>query len=486
MIRAILETACHALVAADADGRVVLVNAETEQMFGYARDELLGKSVRVLLPDHPRAWEPTRHPGRPSNSGARGAEHRHEMTGRRKDGTEFAAEVFLKSIETEGDALAVSFVTDITERRQAAEALQRQRYELGERVKELNCLYGISDLAEKPGLSLDEIIQGVVDLIPPAWQYPEITAARITLQGRAYITANFSETTWKQTGDIVVHRKRAGTLEVCYLKERPDSDEGPFLAEERNLANAIVQRLGKIVERIWAREKLHSSEAALRRSQDKLRGLAGHLISVQEEERGQLARELHDELNQDLMVVALELARIEQQVPCSPDVIRHDLKSVQERVEALSDEVRRVSHRLHPAVLEFLGLATALEAECERFSKLAGIQVDFATHNLPASLPRDISLCLYRVAQEGLRNVVRHAHSPRVTVSLGCAGDGIRLSVQDFGEGFEPELVNGRSGLGLVCMEERLRLVNGSLSVKSRPGEGTHVEALAPLSGEPA
>jgi PAS domain S-box-containing protein len=145
----------------------------------------------------------------------------------------------------------------------AQEFLQKLTHDLGERVKELNCLYGISNLAERQGISLEETIKGILDLIPPAWQYPDITCARIFLEGREFRTENFRETAWKQASDINVQGKRIGTLEVCYLEEKPEMEEGPFLKEERNTINAIAEQSGRIVERNLAEEALRESERDL-------------------------------------------------------------------------------------------------------------------------------------------------------------------------------------------------------------------------------
>ncbi len=134
-------------------------------------------------------------------------------------------------------------------RKRAEEALRQLTHDLDERVKELECLYSVAQLVEKPGVSLEEIAQGTANLIPPSWQYPEVTCARIILEGQEFRTENFSETPWRQTTDITVHGEPAGTVEVCYLEERPESDEGPFQKEERSLINAIAERLGRIAER---------------------------------------------------------------------------------------------------------------------------------------------------------------------------------------------------------------------------------------------
>jgi len=151
-----------------------------------------------------------------------------------------------------------------TERKRAEEALRKHTHDLGERVKELNCLYDISKLVADSSISLQEILQGTVDLIPPTWQYPEVTCARITLEHQEFRTENFRETIWKQTGDIIVHGERIGTVEVCYLEERPESDGGPFLKEERSLLNIIAERLGTITER-------KRVEGALRESEERYR-----------------------------------------------------------------------------------------------------------------------------------------------------------------------------------------------------------------------
>ena len=150
------------------------------------------------------------------------------------------------------------------ERKQVEVKLQEKTHELGERVKELSCLYDISHLVEKPDISLTEILQGSVDLVPPSWQYPEITCARITFEGQAFLTEHFQETTWKQASDIIVRGNKIGGIEVYYLEETPTIDEGPFLREERDLIDAIAGRLGRIIYLKKAEDELRESEERYR------------------------------------------------------------------------------------------------------------------------------------------------------------------------------------------------------------------------------
>ncbi|MGD8716886.1 MAG: ATP-binding protein, partial [Desulfobacterales bacterium] len=168
--------------------------------------------------------------------------------------------VQLKAVTASRDELD----KEIKERKKTEKELQKIMSEVDERIKELNCFFGISRLVERRGLNLEEILQGIVDLIPPAWQYPENTCANINLKDQEFRTGNFKETQWGLTQSIVVNDKAVGTLVVYYLEERPESDEGPFLKEERNLINSIAERIGRIIERNRAQNALVESEERFR------------------------------------------------------------------------------------------------------------------------------------------------------------------------------------------------------------------------------
>ena len=160
---------------------------------------------------------------------------------------------------------------DITERKNNELALQQQTHNLRKRVKELNCLYGITKLIEKSELLLPKIFKEVVELIPPAWQYPDITCARLIINDQEFKTENFKESIWQQTTKIKVHGKQKGILEVFYLEKTSTVDEDPFLKEERNLINAIAMRVGKIIEQSQAEENLLKANQKLTQLSDRLK-----------------------------------------------------------------------------------------------------------------------------------------------------------------------------------------------------------------------
>ena len=156
----------------------------------------------------------------------------------------------------------------------AEETLQKTTYDLGERVKELNCLYGISKLIENE-FRIEDILQGTAYIIPPSWQYPEITCAQVILDDQVYKTDNFKETKWMQSKEIIVSGKKVGAVEVYYLKEKPKIDEGPFLKEERDLINAIAGKLGNIIARKRAESDREKLIAELQKALEEIKNLQG-------------------------------------------------------------------------------------------------------------------------------------------------------------------------------------------------------------------
>ena len=223
------------------------------------------------------------------------------------------------------------------------------------------------------------------------------------------------------------------------------------------------------------------AEEALRGSQQEMRALAGRLISVKEEESKRLARELHDAFSQRLAGLGIELAALEQELASPSGSPGKSLQRMKEEVGRLAREVHQLSRQLHPSLLDDLGLTTTLEAECSAFSRQHGVSAKFLPTNVPDSLPSDISLSLYRIAQESLWNVARHAQAQEVWLLLSQAEGDLILAVEDDGKGFDPDQIKGKGGLGLATMEERARLVRGSFLVQSQPGKGTRVEVRVPL-----
>jgi signal transduction histidine kinase len=215
--------------------------------------------------------------------------------------------------------------------------------------------------------------------------------------------------------------------------------------------------------------------AQRRRAEEESADLSGRLFTAHEDERRHLARELHDDLTQRLARLAIDAGRMEsaRDAPEGARPLREDLVR-------LSEDVHALSYRLHPSVLDDLGLVEALKAECDRVARHGDLRVDVEASGVPEALPAEASLCLFRVAQEALSNVARHAHASAVTVLLSPRSRGLRLAVSDNGSGFDPARSREHASLGLASMRERVRLLRGELDIESAPGRGTTVIAWVP------
>jgi signal transduction histidine kinase len=242
-------------------------------------------------------------------------------------------------------------------------------------------------------------------------------------------------------------------------------------------ASTFTNAAGKVIGILAAARDITERK----RSEEAVRLLAGKLLTAQEEERRRLAREMHDDLTQRIAVLAIEAGRLEHELDCAGEAPGR-LREMREQLIDLSKDVHGLSRQLHPAILDDLGLADALRSECARFSQREKTAVHCELGQVPQEIPRDVALCLYRIAQEALRNIAKHADAEQATVSLAASDDGILLSIEDTGSGFDRSQHRGQGGVGLASMEERARLMGGDLSIHSEPGKGTLIEVWAPLS----
>jgi PAS domain S-box-containing protein len=237
-----------------------------------------------------------------------------------------------------------------------------------------------------------------------------------------------------------------------------------------------------ITDRKRTEEALRRSEATLRENQNYLRFLAGKLLTAQEEERRLLARELHDDVSQRLAAVAIDVGIFERQMKSLPEPVRKQLWEIEGQLVELSTEIHNLSRQLHPSIIDDLGLVDAIQSECNRFSVRERILVEFAVKHAPKAMPKDVALCLYRITQESLRNIAKHAQTEKAHVSLSGDKNSISLSIQDSGVGFDPVSVRRNGGLGFASMKERAQLIQGDLSIQSHPGQGTVIEVRVPLA----
>jgi len=222
------------------------------------------------------------------------------------------------------------------------------------------------------------------------------------------------------------------------------------------------------------------AEQKLREANESLQELSSRLIDAQEEERKRLARELHDDLSQQIAALSIAAGNLKRQISPERADARAQIDRIHDKLVQLAEAVRRMSHELHPAILQYSGLAAALRSYCEEFGALTGIQVALEIRGAFEGVAPAAALCLFRVAQEALRNVAKHARVSQASVELERSGGMLRLTISDGGVGMEAGRARAKAGLGLLNIRERVRLVGGKVEIRSSPGQGTIIKVEAP------
>jgi len=384
----------------------------------------------------------------------------------------------------------------LKEQKQVRKALKKRTYDLGERNKELNCLFSIAELIETPSIPLKEIIQGTIDLIPPAWQYPDITCARIIFKNEEYRTANFQLTHYKQSSEIFINKASAGVLEVFYMEDRPQSDEGPFLMEERNLIDAITERLGKVIERNKMLEEKQAIEVHLRHQQ-KLESVG--LLA------GGVAHEINNPINGIMNYAQLIVDDLNEDSPLSEFAgeIIHETERVAVIVRNLLTFARQDKQTHSPArMIDIVDATLSLIRTLIRHDQIT----------LDVTVPEDLPQikCRSNQIQQVMMNLMTNARdalnerypkydpNKQITVTSQVIVKEklkwLRTTVEDHGIGIPPEIKAQMfdpffttkpkeigTGLGLSISFGIVQDHHGELHVESEPGQYTRFHLDLPV-----
>ena len=386
---------------------------------------------------------------------------------------------------------------------------------LRERVKELAALHSTVCVLQDDRLSTREVLDRVVKLIPPAWQYPEITACRIIVGNSKSCNSGFRRTRWLQACDFRISAALSGRIEIYYLKKMPKEAEGPFLAEERNLINSLADMLRvyferklaskalldahsdlerRVRERTAELEKLNSAlkdevrERELRQKeilsyQKKLRRLSSELILTEERERREIATDLHDVIGQTLAMAKMKTGALRVFCP-SPDASL-ELKDLSGFIDEAILATRNLTFQLASPILYELGLESALERLAEDTRKRHGLPVDFRGEEGRIPLPTETSVMIFKAVRELMINAVKHSKASEIKVRVRRVAGKVAVTVRDNGRGFNAAAAavydGDKGGFGLFSIREKVSHLGGLFRLSSRPGSGTLAVITVPL-----
>jgi signal transduction histidine kinase len=324
----------------------------------------------------------------------------------------------------------------------------------------LSMLHSVVVVLQDRDATISTWLSRIVSILHGAWKRLDLTGVRIKIGRMRVESKGFKQTCWIQTSPFALMNGENGIIEVHYINR--SSTE-----EERQLLNIVTEMLRSAIE--------------LRCSNEYGRNLAGMLIEAQEAERVRIARELHDNVNQQVAALSISVSQVKRKLEeskCNTDV---DLPDLQKKISDIVKEIRNVSHDLHPAILRHTGLAAAARSNCTDFSRRNGIRIEFITAGDVDHVSNDIALCIYRILQESLHNIQSHAGASKVSISLTRSSKQVELVVSDNGRGFDQSNPQNRHGLGLLSMDERARMVKGEMRITTQRSSGTSLQVRIPV-----
>ena len=382
----------------------------------------------------------------------------------RRDSSMMWGRLSVSFLSNRPSPLVVAMVEDITERKRAEETLRESE----EKFRSVFQDAGIGMVIVSPdgrflgangsfcdclGYSHDELLTKTVEAVtlPEDWPVFSQRLQTAVQQGQGF--RRVEKRCLHKSGRIV-YTESSGSL-------------------IRNSQGDALYFVGEVLD-VTKRKEAEETIASVNR----------RLVEAQEAERARIARDLHDDVNQRIALAATDIEKLKQDPPNSTAELQQRLSEVWQQLIAVSTGVQSISHQLHSPQLEYLGIVAAIRSFCREFASRTNVEIDFRNDEIPNNLSHDISLCLLRIVQEALQNATKHSQVRHFEVILTSSGDQLHLTVSDRGIGFDADNPSAQTGLGLISMRERVRLVNGAIHIESKRMGGTTIYVRVPLGSE--
>lgn len=463
--RQMLEAAPDGIIIINDKRKIMLVNNRVKELFGYDKDELIDQPIEMLIPEASRPKHEKHHNTYFDNPQVREMGVGLELFALKKDGSTFPVEISLSPITSEEGILVAASVREITERTKAEQQIRRER-DLSDKL--IDSLPGVFYFYDDKGKFIRwnrqfEVVTG--------YSGKEISEMHPSdfFEGaeKDYIIERISKVFTEGTSDAEAHFISKDNKRIpYYFKATSMMYEGKLCL----LGTGI-----DITERKLAEKQVMETA-------EQLRELTAHLQSVQEEERTTIAREIHDELGQQLTVLKMDIAWLNKKIKTDDTVVNEKFSEALSSVDETIRSVRRIATSLRPSLLDDLGLTAAIEWQVQEFEKRTGIIISFIDNLTPSVPAKSISIEIFRILQESLTNIARHAKAQHVKIILEKEEDKLLFSVQDDGAGFDEQAVKEKKTLGLIGIKERVLLLGGNCIIESLPKKGTTVRVVIPFN----
>lgn len=485
-LEGIIASAMDALITMDEEGRVVVFNQAAESMFLCRRADAIGQPFDRFIPERFRqAHHGDMNVFARTQGTSRSIARVSASLGLRANGEEFPCEASISNVQVGGKPLMTVILRDVTERKMAEQTLQSNEALTRSILNSLSahiCVLDQDGVIVKTNDAWNEFSpcnsNRTVGCIEVGQNYLDVY--------RQAIAGGQSTAQMTLEGIEAVLTGRAPSFTQEYVCHSPE-EERWFLMRVTALkgAQGVVISHSDISERGRMGQRMEQNILALKEKREQLEFLSKKLIEAQEEEHKRIARELHDDFNQRLAALSVELESMERTPIASGEPLAQQLAAMRAQVVQLSNDLHDLAYRLHPSLLEHVGLEVALRDHAAEFTKRTGLPVKLHVRKVPGTLSPEIATNLFRMAQEALQNACKHAQATEVAVKLTGSPKGVGLSVRDNGKGFDLERTKACvKGLGLVSMQERARGLGGFLRIHSLPKGGTKVCAWIPHVAE--
>lgn len=454
--RTLIEQASDGIFISDSSGMFTMVNTSASLMSGYSREELLNMKISDIL------FREDQSPLRIDEEEFRTGHGLIETLMKHKDG-------HFVYVESSGKFLSgnrfQSIIRDITERKKAEEEIRISEYKYRLLFEQNPMPMWMISLPEKNFLAVNDAAIAFYGYTRDEFQRMNIRDIRPAVAPSGQGLLSTYRTGISNSG-IWEHRKKNGEVVKVNVLAHDIIYQG---------RHAKLELANDMTEKIIAEEKLKYSH-------EQLRQLATHLQSIRESERTHMAREIHDELGQQLTGLKMDISWINKRIPEEEPVLKQKINETLELVDDTVKTVRRIATQLRPSILDDLGLSAAMEWQSEDFQKRSGIETHFTSNASRVEVPDEIATGIFRIFQESLTNVMRHSKATKVGANLSYSDGSLILQIVDNGVGYNENEIARKNTLGLLGMKERTLMMEGTFEISSRPGKGTSVIIVVPLN----